>query len=189
MATLEIIVAVDPAGGFGRQGKIPWKCKEDFAHFARISKEIGVTVMGKRTYLDIREMLGNDRKTLKRIRKKGILRDRTTYVVSSTLDQKDVYGATVVKDLREVLNKYAFTNQRIAVLGGEKLYVEALPFTSVVHITVMDKHRGCDRFFPVNSLAKHFTIDRTQSKIVETEVDGSLETVRFVRYERPSINL
>lgn len=35
---LELIVAVDSKLGFGKGGKIPWKCKEDMARFTRISK-------------------------------------------------------------------------------------------------------------------------------------------------------
>lgn len=184
MASLEIIVAVDSDGGFGKDGKIPWKCKEDLQEFARISKEMKVCVMGKRTYLDLREMRGSARGTIKKIKKKGILADRETYVISSTLKQEDVIGATVVPDLRAVINKYFLTNQRIAICGGEKLYVEALPMADVVHMTVMDKYYNCDRFFPVNFLANTFTLNKNHCKLVETDVDGQPETVRFVRYEK-----
>lgn len=184
MPSLEIIVAVDQTGGFGKAGKIPWKCKEDLQEFARISKEIGVCVMGRHTYNDLREMRGTARGTIKKIKKKGILGDRTTYVISSTLKQEDVIGATVVPDLRAVLNIYLNTNQRIAVCGGEKLYVEALASASVVHLTVMDKFYNCDRFFPVTTLSNTFTINKLHSKMIQTDVDGQPETVRFVRYER-----
>lgn len=184
MASLEIIVAVDSTGGFGKGGKIPWKCKEDFAHFMAVSKEIKVCVMGKRTYLDLREMRGTAKGTLKKIRKKGILADRDTFVISSTLKQEDVIGATVVPDLRAVLNKYHMTEQRIAVCGGEKLYIEALSSARVVHITVLEKYYNCDRFFPVNSLAESFTINKEKSKMIQADVDGQPETVRFVCYER-----
>lgn len=47
---LELIVAVDSKLGFGKGGKIPWKCKEDMARFTRISKEIRVCVMGTHVY-------------------------------------------------------------------------------------------------------------------------------------------
>lgn len=184
MCSIEIVVAVDPNGGFGKAGKIPWKCKEDLQEFARITKDIKVCVMGKHTYNDLREMRGTARGTIKKIKKKGILGDRTTYVISSTLKQEDVIGATVVPDLRAVMNKYLLTNQRIAVCGGEKLYVEALAWADVVHLTVMDKHYNCDRFFPVNYLDTTFTMNKLQSKVVQTDVDGSTETVRFIRYER-----
>lgn len=184
MASLEIIVAVDCDGGFGKEGNIPWKCKEDLAHFASITKEIGVCVMGKHTYLDLRAMRGSAKGTVKKIKKKGILADRETFVVSSTLKQEDVIGATVVPDIRAVLNKYFLTNQRIAVCGGEKLYIEALSSATTIHMTVMDKSYKCDRFFPVNNLANTFTINKEQSKMIETDVDGKMETVRFVRYEK-----
>ncbi len=43
---LELIVAVDSKLGFGKGGKIPWKCKEDMARFTRISKEIACALWG-----------------------------------------------------------------------------------------------------------------------------------------------
>lgn len=184
MPSIEIIVAVDPAGGFGRQGQIPWKCKEDMKRFSTISKEIGVCVMGKRTYLDMLEMKGNGKDVKSKVEKNGILPKRTSFVISSTLKQEDCPGATVVPDLRAVLNKYHDTNQRIAVIGGEKLYVQALASAQKVHLTVMDKHYGCDRFFPVTSLEKKFTINKDHAKMISTDVDGTTQPVRFVTYER-----
>lgn len=118
---LELIVAVDSKLGFGKGGKIPWKCKEDMARFTRISKEIRVCVMGKHTYTDMRDMQLEKDGAEERIKEKGILPERESFVISSTLKQEDVIGATVVPDLRAVINLYENTDQRIAVIGGEKL--------------------------------------------------------------------
>ena len=184
MPSLEIIVAVDPAGGFGRQGEIPWKCKEDMKRFANISKDIKVCVMGKTTYLDMLKMKGNGKDVLEKVKKNGILPKRQSYVISSTLSQEDCPGATIVPDLQAVRNLFHNTDQRIAVIGGEKLYIQALASASKIHLTVMDKHYGCDRFFPVERLTKSFTIVKDQSRMIQTDVDGKTETVRFVTYER-----
>ncbi|MDI9746152.1 dihydrofolate reductase, partial [Acinetobacter nosocomialis] len=92
---LELIVAVDSKLGFGKGGKIPWKCKEDMARFTRISKEIRVCVMGKHTYTDMRDMQLEKDGAEERIKEKGILPERESFVISSTLKQEDVIGATV----------------------------------------------------------------------------------------------
>lgn len=184
MPTLEIIVAVDPAGGFGKGGKIPWACKEDMKHFTNISKQCGVCVMGKNTYHDMVAMRGNKKDAKTKMEQKGVLPDRISYVISSSLKQEDVVGATVVPDLRSVLNKYRDTDQRIAVIGGEKLYIQALSTASVIHMTVLDQHYGCDRFFPIDYAIRKFAINGSESKQISTKVDESTQTIRFIRYER-----
>lgn len=182
--TIEIIVAVDPTGGFGKAGEIPWKCKEDMKRFATISKEIGVTVMGRNTYTDMLAMRGDKEGVREKIIEKGILPDRKSFVISSTLSPDDVIGATVVKDLQEVLGLYFEQDQRIAIIGGEKLYVQALASATKIHMTIMDSVYGCDRFLPLDYLSQHFKISSNGSITLQTDVDGTTQAVRFVNYER-----
>lgn len=181
--TFEIIVAVDVTGGFGKAGKIPWTCKEDMKRFAVLSKEIGVCAMGKHTYLDMLDMRLEKEGAREKIIEKGILPNRQSFVISSTLKQEDVIGATVVPDLQAVRNAFFDTDQRIAVIGGEKLYVQALATAHKVHLTVIDDCFNCDRFFPIDVLVKQFNIG-AGSITLQTDVDGETETVRFVNYER-----
>lgn len=183
MPTVEIIVAVDPVGGFGRNGQIPWTCKEDMKRFTAISKEIRVCVMGKNTYKDMLDMQMKKEGAEERIKEKGILPERESYVVSSTLKPEDVIGATVVPDLRAVLNQYHDSDQRIAVIGGEKLYVQALASATKVHMTVMHKHYNCDRTLPMSYIDKTFVAGQG-SITIQTAVDGETHPVKFITYER-----
>ena len=182
--SLEIIVAVDTEGGFGKGGQIPWSCKEDMKRFTNISKQCGVTVMGRHTYADMLNMQMNKDGAEERIKTKGILPGRTSFVVSSTLKQEDVIGAEVVPDLHAVLNKYFETDQRIAVIGGEKLYVQALATAAKIHMTVMDRKYGCDRFLPIEYVRTHFGIVAENSHAVNTDVDGTTKTIHFITYAR-----
>ncbi|BFM36868.1 trimethoprim-resistant dihydrofolate reductase DfrA19 [Enterobacter hormaechei subsp. steigerwaltii] len=181
---LELIVAVDSNLGFGKGGKIPWKCKEDMARFTRVSKEIRVCVMGKHTYTDMRDMQLEKDGAEERIKEKGILPERESFVISSTLKQEDVIGATVVPDLRAVINLYENTDQRIAVIGGEKLYIQALSSATKLHMTIIPREFDCDRFIPVDPIQNNFHIDSSASETVEATVDETQERIHFATYVR-----
>ncbi|HAG7054083.1 TPA: trimethoprim-resistant dihydrofolate reductase DfrA23, partial [Salmonella enterica subsp. enterica serovar Typhimurium] len=168
---------------FGRNGQIPWTCKEDMKRFTTISKEIRVCVMGKNTYKDMLDMQMKKEGAEERIKEKGILPERESYVVSSTLKPEDVIGATVVPDLRAVLNQYHDSDQRIAVIGGEKLYVQALASATKVHMTVMHKPYNCDRTLPMSYIDKKFVAGQG-SITIQTAVDGETHPVKFITYER-----
>lgn len=167
---ITIIIAVDSQGGFGKDGKIPWHFKEDFAWFKKQSKD-KVCVMGRHTYED---MLSYAKK---RDITKGILPDRTSYVISNTKPDDHFKGAERVDGLRNVREKHV--DEEIMILGGEKLYTQALAWADKVLITVIDKSYDCDRFFPVNTLETKFNI--TDGEKVTAE-DGT--ELLFMTYEK-----
>lgn len=179
---LELIVAVDDEGGFGRNGQIPWNCPQDFKHFMLESKKCGVCVMGKNTYVDLLEIKHKMGVSDDDIRAKGILPDRVTYVVTSTLT--DPIGATAVGDLRAVINRYIDTKQRIAVLGGEKLYVQALASAVAVNLTHIPGNFQCDRALPMEYIHRNFVVDVDHSHEADAEVDGEPSKIRFIYYTR-----
>lgn len=172
MNQIEIIVAVDRLGGFGKAGKIPWHFPEDFKHFQETTKG-HVCVMGRRTYEDMLEMRRARMKD-KTAKIKEILPNRTSFVLSSNPDL-DVEGATVVPNLRAAVQAIPHDDQRkIFVLGGQALFVEALAWAGTIHMTVIDDVYDCDRFFPVESLAGRFGIS-----------DGRVsDKLHFMTYKR-----
>lgn len=154
---VNIIVAVDETGGFGKDGKIPWHFPEDLKHFQSITKNT-TCIMGRKTYQDMLEMVVERKKKKspkeKIIKIDEILPGRECFVVSRTL--KTVQGATVVPRLRKAM--VDATKKEIFVIGGELMYTEALPWTKMIHLTVVKGHYNCDRFFPLDYLDKHFKI-------------------------------
>lgn len=165
---MDIIVAVDSDGGFGKDGKIPWHFKCDFAHFKKVT-EGKVCVMGKNTYLDMAEMIKSRGKEIG----DAILPNRQCYVVTSTLTETP--GATPVSDIQDVINLHGTD---IMVLGGERLYIRALSSAEKVHMTVIDKHYDCDVHFPVEAMEKYFEISEGTR---ETENGTELLFVTYVR--------
>src|SRR5271157_2087743 len=155
-----IIVAVDCEGGFGKEGKIPWFLPEDFEHFKKITTG-HVCVMGKRTY---EEMLETriQRYIARNVKLpiNEILRNRESYVISNR-EGFTTPGATKVRDLGSVTTKMNSTNdqRKLFVIGGRRLFVEALSTTDTIRMTVLKGEKyNCDVFFPVDVVNKKFKI-------------------------------
>jgi len=130
VAPLSIIVGVDVQGGFGKEGKIPWNIPEDMKHFQKVTKG-GVCIMGRRTYEDMLEMVQRKRK--KAI--KDILPGRQSFVVTSDEEFK-AEGATVVKNIHEAVQSLDENDKReVFVLGGYRMFIEALTWTTKVYMT------------------------------------------------------
>lgn len=174
---LSIIVAVDTAGGFGKGGKIPWHFPEDFKHFKEVTKD-SVCIMGRRTYNDMLEMI-IERRVKKGEKKEDIVIDsilpnRECFVLSRSLT--DAQGATVFPSLRAATQSLKADDKReVFILGGEKLFIEALPCVNKIYMTIIkDKEYGCDRFFPVDVVDKQF-------KITNGEQTDNLYFVDYMR--------
>lgn len=166
MEPMAIIVAVDEAGGFGKDGKIPWHNKEDFKHFKDTTMG-HPCIMGRKTYEDMRAY--QSKKTDEEITE--ILPGRKSFVVTRNSDFS-APGATVVSGIREAVEQLE-ENETVFILGGERLYIEALSWATTIYMTIMDGDYHCDKFFPVKALDK-FTI-----------VDGKRgDGLKFVTYRR-----
>lgn len=157
LPSLNIIVAVDQAGGFGRGGIIPWRdepfAKEDFKHFQKTTKD-SVCIMGRKTYEEILEMMLK-RKPKEKI--ESLLPGRTCYVISSNAEL-DVVGATVRTNLRSIMEEYKESDKKLFVIGGEKLFTEAIVWTDTIYLTVVKDYYDCDKHFPIKYLDYFFTI-------------------------------
>ncbi len=181
MTPMSIIVALDERGGFGKDGKIPWHFPEDFKHFQEVTKG-HVCVMGRKTYEDMLEMRlereAKKAKGNKAIKEyltvqnngetpsmetldtsiKEILPGRLSFVVTSDKNFK-APGATVVSGLREAVQSLSEDDMRtVYVLGGYRMFVEALSWVDKIEMTVVKGSYDCDRHFPVNVLNKSFKI-------------------------------
>ncbi len=128
MADIQIIVAIAKNFVIGNEGQIPWHLSEDLKHFKEITTGHPV-VMGRRTFESIGRVLPN----------------RMNIMVSSTFD-KEVEGLTVVKSLAEAIALVG--DKTLMVIGGARMYAEALPLASTLHLTTIDKEFFGDTKFP-----------------------------------------
>ena len=178
---VEIIFAQDLAGGIGLNGRLPWPhFKPDMKRFQELTTgEDKIVVMGRKTHADILAAAKERGRTNKDIKKKGLLKGRTSVVLSSTQDE--FHGAVGMKTLRDVFNEYQLTDKTIVVIGGEKLFVEALSWANTAHVSVFDKHYNCDRHLPTT------LFNETDWAITPTEkiaVDGEDCHAYFITFAR-----
>lgn len=128
MADIQIIVAIAKNFVIGNEGQIPWHLSEDLKHFKEITTGHPV-VMGRRTFESIGRVLPN----------------RMNIMVSSTFT-KEVEGLTVVKSLAEAIDLVG--DKTLMVIGGARMYAEALPLASTLHLTTIDKEFAGVTKFP-----------------------------------------
>jgi dihydrofolate reductase len=126
---LTLIVARARNGVIGRAGQMPWRLPEDLAYFRRTTMGYPI-VMGRRTW----ESLGRP------------LPGRRNIVVSRDAGLA-APGAEVVPSLEEALRRVQDAPQ-VFVIGGAKLYEQALPLARRLLVTEIDADFEGDTYFP-----------------------------------------
>ncbi len=118
MTLVGLVWAQSTSGVIGRGGDIPWRVPEDLARFKQVT--MGQTVvMGRRTWESLPA----------RVRP---LPDRRNVVVSRQTDFM-ADGAEVVASLEAAL-----TEPETWVIGGEQIYLLALPIATRCEVTEVD---------------------------------------------------
>jgi dihydrofolate reductase len=110
-------------GVIGRDGGIPWQVPEDMAHFKATTTGHPV-IMGRRTWESFPE-------------KFRPLPDRTNIVVSRSAT--DLPGAVVVDSLDAAFEAAQASPgaEEIWVIGGGRVYTDAMPWANVALVTVV----------------------------------------------------
>jgi dihydrofolate reductase len=194
---LSIIVAVDEEGGYGKNGKIPWDIPLDRNHFQEVTAG-GICIMGRRTYEDMVQMAevrakAAEQKSKKKSKKRNrkakkktkpkttvpatkdtrILPGRDSFVLSRNPDFI-AEGATVVHGIREVTQEIDTSDKReVFILGGEHVFMEALPTVYTIHMTIVPGKYDCNKRFPLQYLNKFQIADGKKVK-----------DLRFITYKR-----
>ena len=129
---ITLIVATDAYNGIGIANKLPWCIPEEMKVFVAYTR--GKTViMGRKTF----ESIGS-KPLPKRF---NIVCTRTP-----TKSNEDNLAFTSIDD--EQWSKLARSTEEFVVIGGEDLYISALPWaTRIVKSTVRGDYE-CDAFFP-----------------------------------------
>lgn len=126
---LGLVVAVARNGGIGKDNALPWRIPEDLKRFKATTLGHAV-IMGRATY----ESIGKP------------LVERRNLIVSTTLDA--VPGCEVARSLEAALALARTTDERPMVIGGARLYAEALPLATHLYLTEVDRDVDADTFFP-----------------------------------------
>lgn len=146
---------MDLEGGYAKDGKIPWKCSDDLKRFKKTTTG-NVCIMGRRTYLDMVEMMEARKIDVNTL--DDILPGRKSFVLSRNPNFK-APGATVVPSIRQAWQSLEERDTReVFILGGERVFTEALAWTTKIYMNIIKDTFDCDKFFPVSAINKDYTI-------------------------------
>ena len=128
--TVSIIVAMSENRVIGREGRIPWHIPEDVRWFKE--KTLGHTViMGRKTFESIGRPLPG--------RKNIIISRKPDYTAE---------GAEVFHSLAQVFESKEGTDDELFIIGGEKIYRQALGATDRIYLTLINRRYEGDTTFP-----------------------------------------
>ncbi len=128
MDNLALVFAIARNGVIGHRGALPWDYPEDREHFHRTTAGHAV-IMGRRTWEESGEALP----------------DRTNIVVSSELEAPE--GVIVARSLDEALRAAWRVDEEPFVIGGVRLFEEALPRATRLVVTEIPRDHAGDTVF------------------------------------------
>jgi dihydrofolate reductase len=151
-----LIVAVDTKWGISKNGKIPWRLKEDSNFFLDVTKreyiknKKNAVIMGKNTWKSLPPSTRG-------------LKDRISIVVSSTMTKDELNNDNIsqsesylVKTLDEGIALCSDINPgKVFIGGGMSIYKEAMERYQMdeIYLTKIDKDYDCDNTLPLNILS------------------------------------
>jgi dihydrofolate reductase len=154
-----LVAAVAANGIIGAGGKLPWHIPEDLQHFKRLTLGHPV-VMGRRTWESL----------------KAPLPQRENIVVTRTAGY-EAPGAAVASSLEAAL-AMCLGEPVAFVIGGTRLFREALPIAAGLVLTEIHRDYQGDTLFP--------QWNRSQWRETQRETHAAADGTRFdyVLYER-----
>lgn len=158
---IHIVVAMDEQQTIGKDNALPWHLPADLKRFKQLTTAHSI-IMGRKTY----ESIGRP------------LPDRHNIVLTSA--STDFAGCTIFSSMQSAL-KYAKQLRTDAfIIGGAKVFTEALSYAHFLHITRVHGLVDGDIFFP--------RWDQTNWKLVESTNhpadESHLYSMTFETYHR-----
>ena len=128
---ISLIAAIADNGVIGKDNALPWRLPDEMRHFRRVTEGKAV-IMGRRTWESLRKPL----------------KDRLNLVVTSQPDWR-APGAMRAPSLDEAIALAEATGRPEAVIiGGERLYREALAEVDRMYLTHVEAEVDGDVYFP-----------------------------------------
>ena len=163
---LVLIAAVASDGAIGRGNALLFRLPEDLRHFKRTTMGCPV-VMGRRTWESIGRALPGRRNLV-------VTRNPAWHAE----------GAEVVHSLDDALSRVGRV-ERVFVIGGARLYAEALPRADELVLTEIDATAPADAWFPAwDRSAFDVEAGPWQRAGPGSAGDAALPRFRFVTYRR-----
>jgi dihydrofolate reductase len=156
--SVSIIVAMDKAGGIGKDNGLLCHLSKDLKYFKKITTGHTI-VMGYNTYLSIGKPLPNRRN-----------------VVLSTKKREASPNIIFYTSLQECLEKEGQEGGELMIIGGGRLYQQAMSIADKLYITRIHHTFEADTFFPeFDAKLWQLESERFEPKDDKTPYDLSFE--------------
>jgi len=127
---INLIVACARNRVIGKDGRLPWRIREDWEYFLEKTKQ-GTLVMGRRCYNEMGKHL----------------LDREVIALSRNPTQSFEH-ARKASSLPEALGLTQADDGDVWICGGQAIYEEAMPLADRLYLTLIDADFEGDVFFP-----------------------------------------
>lgn len=134
---ISIIAAIGKNRELGKNNSLLWKIPDDLKRFKALSSNHPV-ILGRKTFESIVGYLGKP------------LPNRTNIVVTRDTSYDPRYPDVIVAHSFEEALDHAkkIDQEEIHIGGGSDVYAQALPYTTNLHLTLIDDTQDADTFFP-----------------------------------------
>ena len=154
---LSIVVAMDSNNLIGDKNKIPWHIPGELKRFREITMGKPI-VMGRKTH----ESIGK------------VLDGRQNIVLSSNLSYaKD--GIIVYNNFLDIMDNFS-GHDEVMIIGGSEIYKIALPYTTKLYITHINKKYSGDTWFPDINYSQWKIINNQSFKNSDVGTEYSIKT-------------
>ena len=159
---IHLLVAKSDNNVIGQDNQLIWHLPNDLKHFKEITTGHPI-IMGRKTFESIGRILPN----------------RTNIIITRNRNYS-IENAKVAHSLNEALELAKEIDENIFIIGGGKIYEQAIDFADILEVTEVHENFEGDTYFPEIDLNVWKEISRIkQYKDEKNEFDYS-----FVRYER-----
>lgn len=136
MMELVVIVAIGEGSVIGKDNQIPWHISEDLKRFKTLTTGHTV-IMGRNTWESLPE-------------KFRPLPDRKNIVLTSDMEYcgDGMETFTTLSYALKALSGKVDSDDKVFIIGGARLYEEALPLADILEITKVEGSYDGDVFFP-----------------------------------------
>ena len=142
MIDISLIVACSRNRVIGIKNKLPWHLPSDLKRFKEFTTG-NTIIMGRKTYDSIGKALPN----------------RKNIVISRNSNLK-INDAEVVASIEDALK---FSENKVFVIGGEQIYLYAMPFANKILMTLINDDIEGDAFFPVIDESQWVVKERSEA--------------------------
>ena len=160
------VVAISQNHAIGKNNELPWHISADLKHFKQLT-DGGIVIMGRKT-----------------------LPNRTNFVITTNFDyQADFDNVIIFHNLDDALTQasslaHGKALDTIWIIGGEKVFEQAMLFTDRLEITHVDTViDGADAFYP--AIPNDFVKTNASEKMRDEKSDLAFE---FVTYQKRTTN-